>query len=424
MRNLALVLVLVLGSAAAVGFGFRAWSSAETLPLYEVKRGRFLHRVEAEGILVAEHATVLGTPGGAREPMKIAWLATEGSYVEKDQVVVRFDPTDMEKELHGGESDRAKAEQQVRKKGIEQDTTLDNLERDAELADLQLRHAQEFQSTDEEIFGRNEIIESAIDEKLAIERKRHAKKARTIRDGLGKVEIQLLDLEKRRAQLAIDKAEAGLRELEVRAPHAGIFVLRRDWGEPPSIGQMVWPGMALAEIPELGAMKVQLFVLEADAGGVEVGTPVRVRLEAHPEDRIDATVRRVAAVAKRRTRWSPVQYFEVELQLAFTDPERMKPGQRVRATLLLQDLEDVISVPRAAVFENEQGDPIVYRQRGGGFEAVAVKIGPTGLGRAVIEAGLEAGDVIALGDPNRAATDTEQAPASSPPGMRPAGTGP
>ena len=60
-----------------------------------------------------------------------------------------------------------------------------------------------------------------------------------------------------------------------------------------------------------------------------------VVLEAHPGELFDAKVSRVAAVAKRRNRWSPVQYFDIDLALAVTDPEKMKPGQRIRATLMV-----------------------------------------------------------------------------------------
>lgn len=408
VRN-GLIVVATLGvlTASAV-VAARAWRPNDSLPLYEVTAGRFVHRVDAEGMLVAEQATVLSAPIGSGQPTKIAWLAREGSYVDKDEVVIRFDPTDMEKELHGGQSDRAKATQQSEQKQIEQTTTLANLGRDTELADLQLEHLREFKSTDAQIFTHNEIVEAEIDERLATKRRSHADEIRTIRGELGGVELQLIALDKRQAQLTIDKAQAGLRELEVRAPHAGIFILRRDWGEAPSIGQVAWPSMPIAEIPQLEKMKAQVFVLEADAGGVEVGARALVKLEAHPGELVEATVRRVAAVAKRRTRWSPVQYFEVELEMGLTDPEKMKPGQRVRATLMLQDLDDVLAVPRDAVFQDAEGDSIVYRRRGGDFGAVRVVVGATALGRAVIESGLQPGDVVALVDPTRSARATDE----------------
>lgn len=425
MRTAGLAVGLLAVGALAVVAGLRALGGEPDMPLYEVGRGRFLHRVEAEGVLQAETATVLSTPLGAQGPMRIAWIASDGSAVEEGQVVVRFDPTDMEKELFDGEADRAKAERQADQKEHEQHAVLENLERDAYIAELQLEHAQEFQTVDEEIYSRTEIIESQIDETLALERREHAESMREIRGELGDVELDLLGIERNRAQLVIDKAQAGLRELEVRAPHDGILVLQRDWsGETPTVGQMTWSGQPLAEIPRLERMKALVYVLEADAGGLEAGMPARVILEAHPGRLVEATVRRVSAVAKRRARWSPVQYFDVDLELASTDPELMKPGQRVRATILLQDLDDVIAVPREAVFRDADGNPFVYVLRGGGFETVDVTTGPAALGRVVIEQGLQEGDVISLQDPSRSAAPAAEPDAEpSGPGIGPTGRG-
>jgi hypothetical protein len=221
-----------------------------------------------------------------------------------------------------------------------------------------------------------------------------------------------LQLQQRQAELTIDRAQNGLRELEVRAPHAGIFVLRRDRGEPPQIGSVTWPGQPIAEIPKLDAMMAQVYVLEADAGGVEPGIDAEVVLEAHPGERFAATVRRVSAVAKRRNRWSPVQYFDIDLALARTVPEKMKPGQRIRATLLVQNLADVIAVPREAIFRDELGVPHVFIRTGGVWQRTAVALGPVALGEVVVEEGVAAGDELALQDPtqaSQAAQSTESA---------------
>jgi len=393
--------VLIVGWFVAANFA-DVLAGADTIPTFRAERGRFLHRVDAEGILVAENATPIAPPVGDGGPKKIAWLARDGSVVEEGQVVIRFDPTDMQNELYDGEADRDKARSQVEQRNIRQTTTLDNLERDEKIADLQLEHSQQFQTTDEDIYSRSEIIESQIDGTLAMQRKEHASGAREISAEQGQVELDLLALQQRQAQLTIEKAEAGLQELEVRAPHAGIFVLRRDRGEPAQVGTMAWGGRAVAEIPQLDLMKAQVFVLEADAGGVAAGTAATVVLDAHPGERFEAEVSRVAAVAKRRNRWSPVQYFDIDLALAVTDPEKMKPGQRIRATLLVLDLEDVIAVPREAVFRDEEANPYVFLKSGSEYERVPVTLGPVALGRVVVESGLESGDVVALQDPMRA----------------------
>jgi multidrug efflux pump subunit AcrA (membrane-fusion protein) len=83
----------------------------------------------------------------------------------------------------------------------------------------------------------------------------------------------------------------------------------------------------------------------------------------------------------------------------------MKPGQRIRATLFLEERSDVLVVPLQAVFDDEN-KKIVYRAQGGNFEPVEVVLGPSSFGRVIVERGLEEGDEIALRDPARTLTDT------------------
>jgi multidrug efflux pump subunit AcrA (membrane-fusion protein) len=150
----------------------------------------------------------------------------------------------------------------------------------------------------------------------------------------------------------------------------------------------------------MDVMDAKVYVLEADAGGLEAGIPATVVLDAYPGRIFNAEVKKVDALAQPRNRRVPVQYFGVVLELEKTETEIMKPGHRVQAVLTLDEREDVISIPRQAVF-TEEGKSVAYVRRLGGFKPVEVETGPAGLGRVVIEEGLEEGDLVALRDPTR-----------------------
>jgi hypothetical protein len=193
-------------------------------------------------------------------------------------------------------------------------------------------------------------------------------------------------------------------------------------GDLPVVGMMAFPRMPLAEIPQLESMKADLYILEADAGGLREGMTAQIVVEAHPEVTYNGHIRRMSALARRKSRFSPVQYFEIEVELEKTDPERMKPGQRLRATVLIEDLDDVLAIPREAVFDGEDDTKIAYRRVGGGFEPVEITLGPAALGRVVVESGLEEGDFVALQDPTRTAQPQEQ-DANEPTGLQTPGSG-
>jgi multidrug efflux pump subunit AcrA (membrane-fusion protein) len=401
---LIVVIVVVVGAAAAAAVaalrGIGGLAEYSDVPTYEVERGDFVRRIYAEGNLEAAQATYLSPPASVRGPLRIAWLAPDGSNVKAGDVVVRFDPTELEDKLTNGRNDRAKADTRIVQKQVTEEKTIRDLDRDAGVAEMDLSYAREFQSKDPEIFSRIEIIESEIDESLATSKKEHADAMRVIRQDLGKVEMDLLDLERHKAEIQIDQAERELAELELTAPHDGIFVLKEVWGDMPQVGSVVWGGNRVAEIPQMDVMDAKVYVLEADAGGLEVGVPATVVLDACPGRVYQAKVKKVDALAQPRNRHVPVQYFGVVLELEKTETEIMKPGQRMQAVLTLDERDDVISIPRQAVFSKE-GKSVAYVRRIGGFEPVEVTKGPAGLGLVVIEKGLQEGDVIALRDPTR-----------------------
>lgn len=385
------------------------WSDRGTaVPVFRAERTPFELRVPAQGNLRAVRAAPVSVPAGAPGPFRIAWMASDGARVRTGEVVVRFDSTELVKELANARDDGESTGLKIGKQQVQSRTTIDKLESDAGLAREELESASQFQKKDEVIFSRHEIIESEIDRDLAKEKEGHARGAKRTQETLGATELELLGIESRKAEIKRRQAEQGLSALEVTAPYDGVLILKRNHrGEPVRVGDSVWNGQPLAEIPNLNEMEAEVFVLEADAGGLAPGKRAQVILESRPDVSYPAEIRRVDPLAKPRLRGSPVQYFAVTLKLSATDPQLMKPGQRVRATLFLEEREEAIAVPRQAVFDQE-GKKIVYRRRGTTFEPVEVTLGPSGMGRVVLESGIEPGDEVALVDPTRPQNEPEE----------------
>ena len=404
-RRAVLGLVLAaLAALAAIAFGaaYLPLSGGRAgVPLERVEARPFARRVQAEGELRSVRATQLSVPVGVPGPFRIGWLAEDGTRVREGDVVIRFDPAEVEKQLVEAADELESARLEARKQRSESLAEVRKLEQDLELARQQLDNARQFQKKDEMVFSRSEIVESEIDQELARGKEEHARGARGRRETLSQAGLDLLGIRMRQAEARIVRARQSLSALAVTAPHDGVLVLKRGWrGETAKVGDQVWNNQVLAEIPDLSSMEAEVFVLEADAGGLAPGRQAAVVLESRPGAEHAARIARVEALAKPRFRGSPVQYFGVVLALDATDPRIMKPGQRVRATLHLDERASALTVPRQAVFERE-GKMVVYRQKAGGLEPVAVTLGPGSAGRVVVESGLAPGDVVALADPNR-----------------------
>ncbi len=379
-----------------------AGPSPGEIATYTVATASFARRVVAEGNLRAVKATRLVVPRGSGRmgPVKIAWLAPDGIVVKTGQVVVRFDPSEPEKQLREGQADLDAASAKLRREAIKSGAAVAGRDTDAVLAREELDQTRKFQSRDQMIFSRNQIIESEIDERLAGARQAHAENAKQIERRLSRSNAAVIDVERHKAELTVSHAQAMLKSMEIVAPSDGIFVLERTWqGALPKLGDSLWPGQSVAEIPILDVMEANVYVLEVDGSGLAENQPAQVVIEARPDRVFDGKIRLVDKLAQPRQPGSPVQYFGVAIALDRTDREVMKPGQRVRATLVL-DQENALVVPRQAVTDKD-GKTVVYRRTASGFEPVAVELGAATSGRVVIAKGLAAGDVIALRDPTR-----------------------
>src|SRR6478752_4988460 len=133
-------LAITVGVLAALGgggwdvLGKTAATDKDVVPTQKVTKTPFVRRVTADGNLRAVKATPLSAPtdnGGWDGPVKIAWLAPDGSKVKAGDVVVRFDPSDPEKQMKEGEADLAAANAKLAGEEIKSKNAIAGRDRDA-----------------------------------------------------------------------------------------------------------------------------------------------------------------------------------------------------------------------------------------------------------------------------------------------------
>lgn len=396
-------LIAIAGAIAVALFALLAivrWRRAPAIPTFTVTESPFRRQVTAEGELRAVKSTPVTTPVRIRRPVRVATLLANGSLVKKDDVLVTFDPTDFESELREGEAMFGTARNNLDKQDMLSAAVRENLTLDATQAQREYDAARQFASKDPEIFSRFVVIESEIDQDLALQRRDNAESAKVTRGEQAAADRQLTEIERRMADIKLDGAREGLESLVIRAPHDGVFVLKPNpWdGDLVKVGQTVWRGFPIGELPDLTAMEAEIFVLEADAGGLKAGIPVSLIVESDGARTHAGTIKSVEPLARPRTRGVPVQFFSAVVAIDKTDPAVMKPGARVRATLTLENRDKAIAIPRNALFERK-GKRVVFRRDGSAFLPVEVTLGSASPGKVIVEKGLKAGDVIALADP-------------------------
>lgn len=401
-----LVAFVALGAVVALVAGCRG---AATVPTYTVEPQAFVERVTAEGVLMAEKVTPLTVAPEVRAMVRLAWLAADGSRLEPGDLVARFDPQPLEEQLASSRDREARAGHLMAGAAASAEAATAGLDSQHEMAAVELELAERFAKSDDELYSRHDILEARIDSRLAAERQRHAAEQRATRRRLTASEGEIHAIEQRQARIWVERAETGLAALEVRAPHGGLFTRARDWrGDTLDVGGELWSGQQLGEIPDLDSLAAQVFVLEADAGGVVAGQEAELIVESDPGRVLPATVARVDAVARPRVAGSPVQYFAVSLDLGAAREATMKPGQRVRATIYRERRDAALVVPRQAIDRGDDG-PRVWVRDAAGWSPRTVELGGASRGLVVVRSGLAAGEEVALRRPPGVAPPAEAA---------------
>jgi HlyD family secretion protein len=212
-------------------------------------------------------------------------------------------------------------------------------------------------------------------------------------------------------------------KLTVTAEKSGLVVYDVGWrgerqGITVGVGEKINPRQQLLVIPDMDTLQVQTKVMESVADQVSVDTPAYIRLDSKPDATYAGRVSKVAPLPSGDRWLNPnVKFFDVVVE--FDDPpEDLRPNMTAEVELELAVLEDVLVVPVAAVF-SQQDEMYCYVVKGGEAVRTAVKLGRMSEDKAEVLSGLSEGETVLLSPPAdvREQTDEpdEPAPAPTPP---------
>lgn len=394
-------LVCLLGCAACGG-EVTLPAADEPVRTVKVARGEVIDRELITGELRAASSISLTVPRTDAFQLTIRWLAEDGAIVKAGDKVLEFDNSAVtaqlaEKHLQmleaamtlrstqdllAIETETKATELRQRQIALDKATVLANVP--AEL--LPGRDAQERQLAKK----RAEVAVAKAEHELDAQRKQAA------------LELRIKQIEHDKARRAIEAAEKTIADLVLTAPRDGLIVVEdHPWGlgRKIRIGDVVHPGASVASLPDLSqAMTVHAELSDVDDGRVAVGMTGTCTLDAYPGDPVACTVKDLTPVARSKGEGSLRRTFSIVLQLASTDPARMRPGMSVKVVLPARTLANAVAVPRGAIVPPAPGDAEgAARVRMASGELRPVTLGVCGAQTCAVEAGVADGDVVAIG---------------------------
>ena len=152
------------------------------------------------------------------------------------------------------------------------------------------------------------------------------------------------------ARAGVTRAEAALETTRIRLDYTRI---RADWSNGSNNrvvaeryvdeGQTVPANTPLLRIVELDPISGVIFVSEKDYGRLQPGQEVTLTTDAYPTETFGGRIARIAPVFREATR-------QARVEITVDNPDhRLKPGMFIRATVVLEQVADAVSVPEQAL---------------------------------------------------------------------------
>jgi multidrug efflux pump subunit AcrA (membrane-fusion protein) len=368
-----------------------------TIPLYAVTETPFSIEVEGFGEIEAAQSQKIMTPG--RRAMTIAWLKDENTYVEKGEVIARFDSQQILKESRDEELELMLLAQDIVKSNAQQNQAKQDIDSDQSFVKYEFEFTDRFAVDDLRVYSQLEIIDTLANRDFLEAKDDFLEWKETSIVEQHTNENAVLDIRKTGVEVIFNRHQQALSSLEVVSPFSGLLVYEKDRrGEKPAIGQSVFPGRPLAQIPNLDNMQASLFVQANDAIELAKGLAVDIRLDAFPNQVFSGEIVDVSGFPRSIERGNPVTYFEIVVKLLEQDKSMMQPGRKLTAKIDVKSSTQELVVPLQALYF-EDGSTYVYLQDGNYFTKQFVVSGRKNLYLVEITQGLNNGDVIALSLP-------------------------
>lgn len=402
-----LLTLSAVGGYAAYRYG--ATATPVEVQVGKVRMGEFVISVRTRGEIKSTRSEVIMAPQAP--DLRITKLAESGRPIRRGEVVVEFDAASQEQQLLEKSTSVRTADSQIVQTKASHRIVDEMDAMNLMTSEFNLERAK-LDASKAEVVSAIEGAKSRIDVGIFEGELGQQKTTMKAHDVSQNADLERLRQTKDKTVRDMDRARSYLGKMVLRAPNDGVVNVMPNYRTPGSWGQSPPPfkegdrvstGNAIAEIPDLSQMRVDLKLDEVDRGKMEIGQKVHVRVDAIPEKEFEATLDWISPIAQVNFRGmgATEKTFPARATLTSVEP-RLRPGMSASVEIVIESRPNLLMMDaRASVMS--RGKPSVYIQRGPDFLLIPVEVGARNEKEIIIVKGLKKGDVVALENPIEAA---------------------
>ncbi len=368
-------------------------------PLAQARKGEFLVIVTCRGELVAGKSVLIAAPTNVPD-LRIVWMAPQGEPVKPGDTILRFDESSAKRQLQEQEATlkqaQASLDQAIAEGRINQEK--DKLD----LADAQ--HAvqrSELEVQKAEVVSALQAAEDKLQLGLDQEKLQVQQATNRLNTVSSESKIASLRTQRDKSKGEVELTQHRIWQMTVVAPSHGVVTYLMNYSQgwmnarPFKVGDNVWPGSAVAEIPDLTTLEMKAKVEEMDRSRMQLSQTTRIVLDPFPEKQFPGKVTRISPLTEQNFEWPPSRNFRAFAGFNEFD-NRLRPAMNGRLDVIVDRIPDAISVPAKAVF-TRSGRAVVLVPAENGLKPMDVVVVARNPDEVAVR-GIPAGLTVALTD--------------------------
>lgn len=408
MKKRVFIIILLILFVIGIGIWFTfgknrsKGSTSNSLNTYTVRRGDLIITVSGNGTLEPEKSLDIVS----RVSGSVVYVVDEGKFVKQGDILLKLDQSDYQNSYKQSLIAYQNAKisfEQTRLNYESQRKQLDKSLQDARInrdnANIEFQNAKRNLERIEELYRKGVASQSDLDNaKYTYEKAKNSLLQAESNYNLVKnnYENELKNLEKQlevsklnldKAELELDNAKRNLENTVIRAPFSGVVT-----NVKVVSGQIISANSTLMTLIDTKNVYLNLEVDETDIGRVSIGLPVKVSLDAFPDEEFRGEV---VSISPTATISNNIPIFKVKVRIPNNDG-RLKVGMSADGDIILLERKNVLLVPLKAVQKTERRSYVEILKSDGTKEMVRVVLGEDDGSNVIIESGLKEGDVVVL----------------------------